>query len=170
MREFLTFLYSDPGHKADGEVVTRSEEQPEQIRQLHPEDADCYSTQRWRPNWAGQNGVNNKACTSLSCLSATWQAQRKFCLQIIIMLFSLKRWILMGIVVPRGDVKLYPKHVQIYTFTLVYFISSLPRSHHLPGNQTCQGCGWQRHAPCWSWHRSPAIMKSSRWSNTNCVL
>ena len=36
---------SDPGHKADGEVVTRSEEQPEQIRQLDPEDADGYTTQ-----------------------------------------------------------------------------------------------------------------------------
>lgn len=39
------YLYSDPGHKADGEVVARSEEQPEQIRQLHSEDADRYSTQ-----------------------------------------------------------------------------------------------------------------------------
>lgn len=56
-----TLLHSDPGHKADGAVVTRSEEQPEQIRQLHPEDADCYSTQRRRLNRAGQDGVNNKA-------------------------------------------------------------------------------------------------------------
>lgn len=60
------YLYSDPGHKADGEVVARSEEQPEQIRQLHSEDADRYSTQWWRPHRAGQDGVNNKASTSLS--------------------------------------------------------------------------------------------------------
>lgn len=41
----LNLLFVDPRHKADGEVVIGSEEQPEQIRQLHPEDADCYSTQ-----------------------------------------------------------------------------------------------------------------------------
>lgn len=41
----LNFRFVDPRHKADGEVVTGSEEQPEQIRELHPEDADCYSTQ-----------------------------------------------------------------------------------------------------------------------------
>lgn len=56
---FFDLPPSDPGHKADGEVVTRSEEQPEQIGQLHPEDADCYSTQWRRPNRAGQDGVKN---------------------------------------------------------------------------------------------------------------
>lgn len=41
----LNFLFVDPRHKADGEVVAGSEEQPKQIRELHPEDAYCYSTQ-----------------------------------------------------------------------------------------------------------------------------
>lgn len=45
VKYFLSFISSDPGYKADGEVVTGSEEQPEQVGQLHPEDADCYSPQ-----------------------------------------------------------------------------------------------------------------------------
>lgn len=40
-------------------MVTGSEEQSEQIGQLHAEDADRYSAQRWRPNGAGQDGVND---------------------------------------------------------------------------------------------------------------
>lgn len=51
---------SDSGHQTDGEVVTGSEKQPEQIRKLHPEDADCDSAQWWRPDWAGQDGVRKK--------------------------------------------------------------------------------------------------------------
>ena len=60
----LTLLCSDPGNKADGEVAAGSEEQPEQIRQLHLEDVDCYSTQWRRPDWARQDGVNDKADSS----------------------------------------------------------------------------------------------------------
>lgn len=41
----MSFLCSDPGHQADGEVVARSEEQPEQVGQLDAEDADGYSPQ-----------------------------------------------------------------------------------------------------------------------------
>lgn len=64
--KIFSILLSDSGHQADGEMAAGSEEQPKQIRQLHPEDADCYPAQRWRSNRAGQDGVNKIKSPHLS--------------------------------------------------------------------------------------------------------
>lgn len=42
---FVLLLCSDPGYKADGEVATGGEKQPEQVGQLHLEDADGHPPQ-----------------------------------------------------------------------------------------------------------------------------